>query len=93
MTAGPPVPGGKPSRGGRYRNASEVGTFRFCERAWMFERQGAPSEREPERATGTAYHQKHGERVVTAQRMQGAGRWFLLLGILLFLLALGMPLR
>jgi hypothetical protein len=93
MTSRPPISGDQPPRERRYRNASELGSFRFCERAWMFEQQGAPSEREPERMTGTAYHQQHGEQVSQAWRVRGIGRWFLLLGILLLLLGLWMSMR
>lgn len=93
MTAGRPVSGGKPPRDGRYRNASEVGSFLFCQRAWMFERQGAPSEREPERASGTAYHQQHGGRVEASARTGSAARASLLIAIVLIVLALWTDLR
>lgn len=72
----------------RFIKASEVGTFVFCNRAWQFERQGAPSSRQPERAGGTAYHARHGERVSSAQLTGSVARGFLLLGIVLFLLGL-----
>jgi hypothetical protein len=81
------VPDHKPPRGRRYRTASEIGTYLYCKRAWWFERQGAPSLREPERARGTAYHEQHGGRVVTAQRTGSVARVFLLLAVLLFLIA------
>ena len=75
-------------REGPYRKANEISTFLFCQRAWMYERQGAPSEREQERVTGTLYHQQHGERVDAAQRTGRAARFFLLIAIVLLLLAL-----
>jgi hypothetical protein len=45
-------------------NASDVGTYLFCKWAWAFERQGAPSAREPERARGTVYHEQFAQPVV-----------------------------
>ncbi|MGG5811676.1 hypothetical protein [Falsiroseomonas sp. CW058] len=78
----------KPGRGAGYRKASEVGTFLFCRRAWWFERQGAPSDREPERVLGTAYHQRHGERVAATPRVQVLARLVLALAVTLFLLGL-----
>ncbi len=78
----------KQPRGGRYRTASEIGTYVYCRRAWWFERQGAPSLRAPERARGTAYHQQHGEQVVTAQRIGGLASACLLLAFVLLLLGL-----
>jgi hypothetical protein len=40
----------------RYIKASELRTFEYCERAWFFEREGAPSTLEPERAEGRGEH-------------------------------------
>ena len=76
----------RPPRGreGRYRNASEIGSFLFCQRAWMYERQDAPSEREPERDAGTFYHQQHGERVEAAERTGSAARIVLLIALALW---------
>jgi hypothetical protein len=93
MTAGPRVSRGKPPRGGQYRRASEVRTFLFCQSAWMFERQGAPSEREPERASGTVYHHQHGARVEASERTASAAWAFLLIAIILIVLALWTGLR
>lgn len=78
----------KPGRGAGYRKASEVNTFLFCRRAWWFERQGAPSSREPERARGTAHHQRHGERVSAIPRVRALARLALALAVALFLLGL-----
>lgn len=75
----------QPPRGGRYRTASEIGTYLYCKRAWWFERQRAPSLREPERVRGTAFHEQHGARVATAQRVGGIARAVLLMAVLLFL--------
>lgn len=75
-------------RDGRYRMASEVGTYLFCKRAWRFEQEGAPSSRAPERTAGTAYHARHGERVASTERVGGIARGLLMLAIVLFLLGL-----
>lgn len=73
---------------GLYLKASEVGTYLFCKRAWRFERQGAPSSRGPERVAGTAYHERHGEMAVLAERAGGLARWCLVLAVVLALLGL-----
>lgn len=94
MTAGENIgPGGGPRRGGDYRKASEVGTFLFCQRAWYFERQCTPSDREPERVLGTAYHQRHGERVSASPRLRAVSRAALVLAALLFFLGLWLSTR
>jgi hypothetical protein len=69
-------------------NASDVGTYLFCNRAWAFERQGAPSEREPERARGIAYHEQHAQNVVIAENTKGMSSIVLVAGIILISLAL-----
>lgn len=86
-------PSGGPRRGSDYRKASEVGTFLFCQRAWWFERQDAPSDREPERMLGTVYHQRHGERVSASPRLRMLSRAALALAALLFLLGLWLSTR
>jgi hypothetical protein len=78
----------RPGRSAGYRKASEVNTFLFCRRAWWFERQGAPSEREPERAQGTAHHQRHGERVGATPRVRVLARLVLALAVALLLFGL-----
>lgn len=75
-------------RSGRYIKASEIGTYVFCRRAWWFERTGASSSREPERAAGTAYHASYGERVASAGRSGALARWCLAFGVVLLLIAL-----
>lgn len=80
--------GERPRRRGDYRKASEVNAFLFCRRAWWFERQGVPSDQDPERARGTAYHQQHGRRVGATPRVQARARLALALAVALFLLGL-----
>jgi hypothetical protein len=69
-------------------NASEVGTYLFCKRAWAFGRQGTPSAREPERARGTLYHEQHAQRVAAGEQTRRQSSAILTAGIVLILLAL-----
>ncbi len=75
------------TRTGRYRDAGELGNFLFCQRAWKLEQQSVSSEREPERAAGTAYHQQHGKQVRVAARTGAVARWALIFAILLLVWA------
>lgn len=77
----------------RYINASEVGTYLFCRRAWAFQREGAPSSREPERQAGTAHHVRHGERIAAGERTGGIARALLVVAVILLLLGLLVSLR
>lgn len=53
---------------GRYIKASELRSYAFCARAWMFEeRGGAASALAEERAQGIREHLKHGGAAVGAQ--------------------------
>jgi hypothetical protein len=78
----------RPRNAGRYINASEVGTYLFCRRAWAFQREGAPSTREPERQAGTTYHVQHGERVAAAERTGGLSRALLVIALMMLVLGL-----
>lgn len=69
-------------------NASDVGTYLFCKRAWAFERQRTPSTLGPERARGTAYHEQHAQRVVAVKETRGLSSAVLIVGIGLIVLAL-----
>lgn len=72
----------------RFINASEVASFLYCRRAWAFQREGAPSTREPERRAGTAYHVPHGEKVATGERTGALSRALLVIAIVLLLFGL-----
>ena len=71
--------------------ASEIGTFLFCRRAWWYHAQGAVSENQGELAGGSAFHYRHGRKVVLASLLRSAG-WFLLLAALVAL-AVGLTLN
>ena len=78
------MPGNRP----RLINASEVGTFLYCRRAWALQRDGAPSTREPERRAGTAYHARHGEEVTAGERTAALSRALPAIAVVLLLLGL-----
>lgn len=46
--------------------ASEIGTFLYCKRAWMYRIQGAQSENMAEMAYGKNIHIQHGRAVLAA---------------------------
>jgi hypothetical protein len=74
--------------------ASEIGAFLYCRRAWWFQKEGAPSQNQAELSAGSAYHRRHGRRVLGASLLRLAG-WVVLLAAIatlavgLTLLALG----
>lgn len=59
--------------------ASEIGTFLFCERAWSYQRQGAPSKPSASLEAGLAWHRRHGRRILTAGLLRVVG-WICILG-------------
>ena len=58
--------------------ASEIGTYVFCQRAWWFQRQGVDQDSSVATESGLAWHRRHGRRVLTAGILRLTG-WGLLL--------------
>src|ERR1051325_8383497 len=73
-----------------YITASEIGTYRFCKRAWHLGRIGIASASVGARRAGSAWHEEHASRVTTARRSrrmaQAFGLAFLVLVLLLILI-------
>lgn len=46
--------------------ASELGVYLYCHRAWAYQRRGMVSQNQAAMDQGTAYHRKHGGRVMLA---------------------------
>lgn len=61
--------------------ASDIGTYLYCRRAWMYRKEGVESENRAEMATGTELHRRHGRKVLAAGLLRN-------LSLLLFLIAL-----
>lgn len=77
----------KNARGQRMINASEVGEFVFCAKAWKLKLDGASPE-SPRLEAGTAYHRKHQSGVHWAQRLRQLGltlAWLTLAAAVLWL--------
>jgi hypothetical protein len=68
--------------------ASEIGTYLYCQRAWWYQSQGAPSQNQAEMAGGSAYHYRHGRKVVRAGLARLAGWLLLVLALILLVAAL-----
>jgi len=64
--------------------ASDIAVYTFCARAWWYRITGVPAENNRELVEGSAFHEKHGSRVVMA-RLQGTAGWALLLLALILL--------
>lgn len=65
--------------------ASEIGSYLYCHRAWMYQRRGMQSANRAELAAGTELHRQHGRSLLAASLLQGLA-WLALLGVLVILL-------
>ena len=61
--------------------ASDIGTYLYCRRAWMYRKQGVESENKTDMAHGTELHRWHGRKVLASGLLRT-------LSLLLFLIAL-----
>ena len=61
--------------------ASDIGTYLYCRRAWMYSKDGVQSENRAEMAAGSELHRRHGRKVLASGLLRN-------LGLLLFLIAL-----
>jgi hypothetical protein len=71
----------------RYVNASEIGAYVFCAKAWQLSQIGAPSQNKSEQGEGIEWHVAHSEQVAGAERSASLARVFAFV-LLLVLLAL-----
>jgi len=69
----------------RYVNASEIGTYVFCAKAWQHSQIDAPSENTAEQGEGSDRHAAHSEQVDRAQRSRWLARVFAFALLLLIL--------
>lgn len=76
-----------------YIRASDIGTFLYCRRAWHLSQDGAPSQLEPERARGTAFHLRHGNRVRAAGRAGALAKWCAMAALILLAIGLSLVAR
>lgn len=69
-------------------NASDLGTFLYCRRAWWYRKQGAESANQEAMSAGTSYHSGHGRRVFIARFLRFLGWLLLLAGVIALVLFL-----
>jgi hypothetical protein len=74
----------------RYVNASEIGTYVFCAKAWQLSQIGAPSKNKSEQGDGIEWHAAHSEQAAGAQRSRRLATAF---AFALLLLLLGLAFR
>ena len=65
--------------------ASELGSFRYCQRAWYYQRQGKPSENSAALEAGTAHHISHAIEVKSAVLLKWLAVAMVLIGLALVL--------
>lgn len=63
--------------------ASELGSFRYCQRAWWYQLQGKPSENIAALETGTIRHAVHAKGVKSAVLLKWLAIALLILGLVL----------
>ena len=68
--------------------ASDIGTYLYCRRAWMYRKDGVESENRAEMATGTELHRRHGRKVLAAGLLRTSGLVLLLIALILFVVYL-----
>jgi len=69
----------------RYVNASEIGTYLFCAKAWQLSQIGAPSQNNAKQEEGIEWHAAHSEQVAGAERSARLARVFTFALVLPFL--------
>ena len=62
--------------------ASEIGTYKFCHRAWWYQLQGIEPENKAEMTGGTEIHEKHGQVVMRSSCLRLLAYVSLMLAIL-----------
>lgn len=70
-------------------NASEVGEYLYCAKAWQLKRDGVEPEGE-RLAAGTNFHRQHSERISFAEKVWLVGWIFIVLALALFFIGLGL---
>lgn len=65
--------------------ASEIGSYLYCQRAWWYQRQGLRSANVRELARGAAVHEAHGRGVRRLSWQRAAAVVLVALALLLFL--------
>jgi hypothetical protein len=73
-------------------NASDLGAFLYCRRAWWYQKQGTESENQAIMAAGTRHHHQHGQQVFAARFLRFVGWLLLLAGLVTLVLVLTMRL-
>jgi hypothetical protein len=62
--------------------ASEIGTYRFCKRAWWYQIQGYQPDNRLEMAIGQEYHKRHWFFVTASGCLQAVAYGLVLLAII-----------
>jgi CRISPR/Cas system-associated exonuclease Cas4 (RecB family) len=69
-------------------NASDVGSYLYCARAWWYRKQGVKGENLAALESGETFHRQYGRKVVVSGMMRLAGWAVLLIAILLIVISL-----
>jgi hypothetical protein len=72
----------------RIINASEIGSFVYCRRAWWYRRQGIKTQNTAELTSGERFHSHHGWQVFSAVFFRRTALVMLFVAMLVFALYL-----
>lgn len=72
------------ARGKRTVRASEIGSFVFCQRAWLYQRRDKEPLNKDELAAGSSFHNLHARQARSVGLVQLIA-WFLIFSALVFL--------
>ena len=63
--------------------SSDIGTYLYCRRAWLYRRQGVESANQAELAAGTELHARHGRQVLASTITRTAGLILLMIALVM----------
>ena len=63
--------------------SSDIGTYLYCRRAWMYKKQGVESENQAELAAGTELHVRHGRQVLASSITRTVGLILLMIALIM----------